>query len=329
MAVTINGLGSVIEIAEETTYGTQVAKTVSVPFTSESLEVTPMFSESPAIRYDNVLSVESDVILTHFEAGGSIEFPLWDKGLERWMKGVYGDYTFGAGTPNTHTYLFGAQGVEHDSICADVFMGGTTTAPSKNVSGIVPVGYTVSGAVGDSAPLALSIDTLAREVTFTASDTAVGVEVATLEAFTWAGVDIALGGSTPPDPCLQGFSMTVAVPKERKFCMGSQYTDKPDRGGRAEVSGTLTFYFEDWDEANDLIQGTTQSLVITAGEVSASTNHQWQWTNNILFTGGVASLDSEDRVTVDMNWKGLSSTANDQDASGHQLVISSTTATVA
>ena len=76
-----------------------------------------------------------------------------------------------------------------------------------------------------------------------------------------------------------------------------------------------------------MVLGSTQTLTITAAGL-AFTAEQYVWTNEIHWTDGTAVVDGEDRLMVTMEWEALSTTANDQDVSGHQLVVSNLEATL-
>ena len=325
--MTVNGSGSVLEIARESTYGTDVTKTTSVPFVSEGFELTPGFAKSAGMRNGNSMLVDDDIRRTSKTVEGEVTFDLYDKGLLEWFHSVYGSdgYTFGAGSPNTHTFLVGAQSASHDSLCADLFVGGNTSVLEKKITGIIANGYSVSAAAGDDTPIQISFSCSGQDVAGDTAQTAAGVEVSGLESFTWAGVTVTLNSVS----CVQGFSMDVAVPKEPRWCLGSTTQQKPDRSGMATVTGTVDLFFSDWTEYNEMVAGTTSALNITAAEIgAASTNHQYAWTNNIYFTGGTPTVDSPERVEVTMNWEAVGTTPGDQDASAHQLVVSSTDATL-
>ncbi len=322
--MSITGLGSAIEYAEETAaYGTDLAKTKSIPFISESFSYVPGFATGTAIRFNNSLPQSADVIRTNRVIEGDLVVPLYTLGHLEWLKSCYEDYVFATATPNTHTYLIGQTGATHPAISADVFVGGVTAQESKNVTGIIVNGYSVSAAAEDDAPIEVTYSCIAKDLVFTDADTAVGVEIAANEQMNWSNLTISLAASE----CVSAFSMDVTIPKSRRWCLGNTTTNQPDREGRASVTGTLDMYFDDWNEADDMVAGTERPLVITAtGDVTPA--HTFVWTNNIHFTGGTAMVDGEDRIVVSMNWEALSSTANDQDASGHTLVVSNTEATL-
>ncbi len=323
--MSISGLGSVVEFAPEASYPTHAAlptgltKTKSIPFNSESFDYVPGRAYGKAVRYNNALPQSDDVTLTNRVVTGSLELPLYNSGTLEWLESVYEDYTFAAATPNTHTYLIGAQGATHPSISADVIIGGTTTQEAKRLDGIIANGYSVSFSAESDEPHEISFDCLARDMEFDPTLTAAGVELTNLEQFNWAGTTITLGGA---GESVVGVTMDVSIPKIPRWALGVVTTDQPDRSGRASVTGTIEMYFDNWDEAADMVAGTEQALVITAAGLAFPTE-SYVWTQNIHFLdGGSVMVDSEDRLTATLNWEALSSTANDQDASGHQLVVS-------
>lgn len=154
MAV-LSGLRAQIGFATESTVNTPVAPTLFLPYRDESLLVTPGRAESSA-RFAGRRTMDSSQWNGGVnEVGGDVGLELYDRGLGRIFRHMFGSVvTTGAG-PYTHTFTPGD--LSGLAFTTQVGVPGDGSVVPKTLSGCKVASWEMAFAAGEYTTLGLSI----------------------------------------------------------------------------------------------------------------------------------------------------------------------------
>ena len=249
------GRSAFIKYEQETTYGTAVTTTISNRVTSVTLsrsqerERTTHLSQSDAAFAVSTFDAFE-------QAGGSIEMPLFYKGMGQLFKCAIGGTpaTTGAG-PYTHVF-------EPTTILPSLtleFQRGTGSV--EKFEGVMVTSMTISCEAGAEASASFEViaETAAARTTAITPSFGDGAQVFHHQAGT-----MDFNGSSYT---VRSFEFTVDNKLERVNNLGSKLTGQPQISDVREVTITATLDLEDNDLYNAQLAGTQSdvSLTFTAG----------------------------------------------------------------
>ena len=254
------GRSAFIKYEQETTYGTAVTTTISNRVTSVSLsrsqerERTTHLSQSDAAFAISTFDAFE-------QAGGSIEMPLFYKGMGQLFKAAIGGSpaTTGAG-PYTHVF-------EPTTVLPSLtleFQRGTGSV--EKFEGVMVTSMTISCEAGAEATASFEViaETASARTTAITPSFGDGAQVFHHQAGT-----MDFNGSSYT---VRSFEFTVDNKLERVNNLGSKLTGQPQISDVREVTITATLDLEDNDLYNAQLAGTQSdvTLTFTAGADSLS-----------------------------------------------------------
>ena len=245
------GRSAFIKYEQETTYGTAVTTTISNRVTSVSLsrsqerERTTHLSQSDAAFAISTFDAFE-------QAGGSIEMPLFYKGMGQLFKAAIGGSpaTTGAG-PYTHVF-------EPTTVLPSLtleFQRGTGSV--EKFEGVMVTSMTISCEAGAEASASFEViaETASARTTAITPSFGDGAQVFHHQAGT-----MDFNGSSYT---VRSFEFTVDNKLERVNNLGSKLTGQPQISDVREVTITATLDLEDNDLYNAQLAGTQSDVTLT------------------------------------------------------------------
>ena len=245
------GRSAFIKYEQETTYGTAVTTTISNRVTSVSLsrsqerERTTHLSQSDAAFAISTFDAFE-------QAGGSIEMPLFYKGMGQLFKAAIGGSpaTTGAG-PYTHVF-------EPTTVLPSLtleFQRGTGSV--EKFEGVMVTSMTISCEAGAEATASFEViaETASARTTAITPSFGDGAQVFHHQAGT-----MDFNGSSYT---VRSFEFTVDNKLERVNNLGSKLTGQPQISDVREVTITATLDLEDNDLYNAQLAGTQSDVTLT------------------------------------------------------------------
>lgn len=245
------GRSAFIKYEQETTYGTAVTTTISNRVTSVSLsrsqerERTTHLSQSDAAFAVSTFDAFE-------QAGGSIEMPLFYKGMGQLFKAAIGGSpaTTGAG-PYTHAF-------EPTTVLPSLtleFQRGTGSV--EKFEGVMVTSMTISCEAGAEATASFEViaETASARTTAITPSFGDGAQV-----FHHQAGQMDFNGSSYT---IRSFEFTVDNKLERVNNLGSKLTGQPQISDVREVTITATLDLEDNDLYNAQLAGTQSDVTLT------------------------------------------------------------------
>lgn len=258
------GFDSWVAFAEETTYGTNPGSGwFYARLISEGLGVEE--SEKP---YPGLALTERDIYKGHRVVGGALEPEFMFGGLGKLLKFCLGGYSFQADTPetgaNTHTFTL-AQDLP--SFTAAVSKGDVPSGKVFLYEGGIVDSWELKQAEEDWLHLAMNL--FARDETPNSAAPGTPSYPSDLPPlFSMRGTVTVAGQSLD----VSEWSVAGANGLERRF-LQARYTQKPVRGRRAEITGSVRGEFQDLTHYNLFLNGTggSFSLSVESDQIVAGT----------------------------------------------------------
>lgn len=247
------GVGAILGVADETTFGTWVEPTEWTEFTSESLTYVKNTVVSQGLRGGGTLPRIQRRVVATYGGSGQVTFDLTDVGLDLWLGHATGDVA-GAGTyvlADPLGYSFST------TLSVPLFDG---TLDNKKLSGCKISDWTLSVPNGGIATMQATIDAAKFErgtVTATPSYTA-GANL-----FQFAGASIKIGGSTVA--YVSDFALTVSntLKTDRYTLGGAGAKLEQIVNGFRSVTGTLNAEFIDTTVTAAILADTDSEIELT------------------------------------------------------------------
>jgi len=284
-----SGLNTVINFAQETTYGTGVTPTRSVEITSETLDYSgKQVINGAGLAGGRVFEPGNARYVVGKGGGGALTMNVPSKGFGFWLYNLFGQVTSAthAGTPSAYTHTFTAASTLNKSFTLQKGVQGSTTDP-----------YTFTGCVVNSMQLTMGQNALlTSQITIDSQDMNTATALATTayptapDYFSFANVNNTLTVGGTPYAGIRSFDMTInnQMDLTRMYLGAGGKKAQPVRGNYATATGTLTADYVDQTLVNAFIADTEIALVCTfvAANIATTFNEQIVITLNGLRLNG-------------------------------------------
>jgi hypothetical protein len=314
MAVTRSGLAGQIGFADEVTPGTAVTPTLFLPFVDEGIE-----GDRPRVESDAIQAGRRVVTSNMWNGGnhsfaGPIGLELYDRGLVKLFKHMFGNVvTTGAG-PYNHTVTPGD--LDGKSLTVQVGRPGVAgTVHPFTYAGVKITEWEIAVSAGEIATLGL--DVIAMTET-TATALAASTPVAGLKPVKFNHGAITIGGTAfkVKSATLKGSN---GLDDDRRF-IGTQTIDEPLEAELREYSGTLELEFVDLTHHARFVAGSEHAMVL-AFTIGA---HSMTITTNIRYDGSNPTVGGKGILSQSLPFKCVATAA---DATAITVVIVDSTIT--
>lgn len=296
----------------ETTWGTYEAPDVFAPFVSESLALSDERIETAAIRAGDRVMIEDHWAPNAKGASGSTTFDLLHESVPRLFRYCLGDKAIATPTGGTltrdHTYTLGD--LESTTLQVGRPDTGGTVRPFS-YAGAKVVSWTLSQNIDEFAQLEVEWDAQSET---TAQSLASASYSADNTAYNFTECNVTVGGA---QLCVNSLTLTgntgIATDRYRICSTGNKREQVA--AAMYEISGELTADFEDLDEYNYFVNGTTNQVVITWTDSDANgIESGFTYTTTVTlpvvrWDGATPAIDGPDIVDISMPFKVLADSA--------------------
>lgn len=237
-----SGIGAQLGIAAESVYGTFVAPTRFLPFTSESLKLEEQRNETKSLRSGQRIQRSDQWAAGRNNPAGGLEFEIGNKGfglLFKHMLGAVATTADGAGYRHRCTIgsLYGlglSAQVGRPAVNGDV-------VPFSYI-GTKISGWEIEQAFGGDGFPTLKLDTVATSESQD-EDLGAASAPAETEVFHFTGMTLAISGYVPG--AVDSFSVKGVTPlATERYGPGSRDRREPLENKRREISGEIVGEFE-------------------------------------------------------------------------------------
>lgn len=271
-----SGLNAQLGFAAETTYGTAVAVTRFVPFTSESIEATPDFLESQGIIAGQQIINSNQWTHGVWRIGGDIAMEMLTRQHGLLLHHALGSITTSssAGT-STHTITPGDLGGLGLTVQVGRPSGVAGVVQPFTYAGVKIASWELAVAATENATFGL---TVAAQTHTTATTLATATYLTTGAPFSFANGSFVLASSTL---CVR--SARIAGDNQLdtdRVCVGHNYIEEPVVSEYREFTGEMELEFPDLVHYNRFVAGTEGTL-------------------NLLLSNGTSSIRAVGNVRTD------------------------------
>jgi hypothetical protein len=260
--------GGAIKFGEETTWGTEAARTKAVCCDSISLSRTDEPKVSEVICGSSRFT--SEVYQGVVAAGGDFSFPVRYEGAELLFKHLFGSVT--TTHPGTLAYL-------HTFAISDTVLEGLSIEKAIDSNLATGKSMLYTGCRINSMDFTLETDgTLMCSTNVIAKNEELEETPTTLTTSTsglalWSQAAVTFGSAITAKVSAFSLSVNNNLAGDR-YRMGSRYTYQPVRSGKIEVSGSMTVEFDANTLYNLFLNQTTTSLsLVLTGALIETTNY--------------------------------------------------------
>lgn len=314
MPLTRSGLAAQLGFVDEVTPGTALTPTLFVPMIDENIGADRERLESDAIIAGRRVITSPMWNGGDYTFGGDISLELYDRGLPKLFKHMFGNVvTTGAG-PYVHTITPGD--LDGKALTAQVGRPGVAgTVHPFTWTGVKITEWELGVAAGEIATLGLTVVAMG-ETTATALASATYVTGQRPVKFNHGVVQI---GGTPVKVKACTINGNNGLADDRRF-IGQQTIDEPLEADLRVYTGSIDLEFTDLSHYTRFVAGTEHafSLVFTVGTNSMAI------TGNIRYDGANPNVAGKGILQQTIPIKFVASGA---DSTAIQVVITDTTVT--
>jgi len=291
-----SGLQAQIMYGEESTPGTRVDGSVTVPLISESLAHERERLESEGIIPGHSILSADQWNGGPVTVGGDIQHELFTSGIDVLLKHMFGSQTNTGVGPYTHVYKPTTGTIDGKALSIQVGRPGVAgTVHPFDFAGCKITQWEIACAAGEIATLGLTVvgqTVVVNQTLGTPTYTAAGSK-----PFKFTHGAVSLGGST-----VNVTNATVSgdngLKTDRRFLSATAggAIAEPLEAGRREYAGTLTGEFNDLTQYNRFVSGAEVALVLsfTAGSASLTI------AGNVRYDGAGGMVGGTDILTEDI-----------------------------
>lgn len=277
------GIGTVVGLGEESTWATEVARSVWAAVSSVSVKAAARHEASDTLVHNSSNANLSHMFLAGVDVGGSIEIPACYEGgscIGLLLKHAMGSVSTGSPSSSIYPHTFSLASALPTGLTLEVLRGNSGVAEEVYGAKVGKLEFSI--AAGQQAKIMVDLIAKNQQARASGGSPTLGTRYPILHkhggTFAFNSVNYT---------SVNSFKLVIDNKLTREQCLGSEYTQEPVRSQHSEITIEVELNWSSNAPYVAAIAGTeaTASLTLTDG------------TNSLAISGTARAIECDDPIS--------------------------------